>query len=216
MHKYFIKTPSLVKNFFPHYIWSLPATNSEVYLSFDDGPHAQITPWVLDELKKYNAKASFFCIGKNVLQNPLVYERILAEGHAVGNHTQNHLNGWKVTEGEYMNDIKEASKYIETNLFRPPYGRIKQCHFKKLNEAMGRDSKIIMWDVLSADFDQKTSPEECLLNVTKNVAAGSIIVFHDSVKAFPNLEYALPKVLGFLTDKNFGFKKIELANSTKK
>ncbi len=216
MHKYFIKTPWLIKKMFRHYIWSLPAPNNEVYLSFDDGPHAQITPWVLDELKKYNAKASFFCIGKNVLQNPRLYERILAEGHAVGNHTQNHLNGWKVTEEEYLNDIKEASKYIETNLFRPPYGRIKQSQVKNLGCAIGTRPKIIMWNVLSADFDQKIAPEECLQNVIQNVAAGSIIVFHDSVKAFPNLEYALPKVLRFFYDKSLVCKKIELENSTKK
>ncbi len=216
MHKYFIKTPWLVKKIFPHYVWSFPAKNNEVYLSFDDGPHAQITPWVLDQLKKYNAKASFFCIGKNVLQNPLVYERILTEGHAVGNHTQNHLNGWKVTEEEYLKDIKEASKTIETNLFRPPYGRINQNHLKNLNSAMGVDSKIIMWDVLSADFDQKTLPEDCLKNVIKNVEAGSIIVFHDSEKAYHSLNYALPKVLQFLNDKSFVCKEIKLENSTKK
>src|SRR5688500_16977836 len=115
MHKYFIKTPWLVKKLFPNYMWTLPSTNREVYLTFDDGQHKEITPWVLNELKQYNALASFFCIGKNVLQNPDVYQNILAQGHAVGNHTQNHLNGWKVNANEYINDIKEASKNIESN-----------------------------------------------------------------------------------------------------
>ena len=209
MHKYFIKTPWLVKKLFPNYTWSLPSTNREVYLTFDDGPHKEITPWVLNELKQYNALASFFCIGKNVLQNPDVYQNILAQGHAVGNHTQNHLNGWKVNANEYINDIKEASKNIETNLFRPPYGRIKQKHLKGINAVMNNQCKIIMWDVLSGDFDRNISKEKCLQNVIENVEAGSIVVFHDSEKAYPNLKYVLPKVLQYLTDNKYSCSKIE-------
>jgi peptidoglycan/xylan/chitin deacetylase (PgdA/CDA1 family) len=213
MHQYFIKTPWLVKKLFPHYIWSLPSTNREVYLTFDDGPHIEITPWVLNQLRQYNALASFFCIGKNVLGNPGVYKNILDGGHAVGNHTQNHLNGWKVNANDYLADIKEASKNIETNLFRPPYGRIKQKHLKGINAVMNHQSKIIMWDVLSADFDQNISKEQCLQNVIKNVEAGSIIVFHDSEKAYPNLKYVLPKVLQYLAENNFSCSKIELATT---
>lgn len=209
MHKYFIKTPWLVKKIFPNYMWTLPSTNREVYLTFDDGPHKEITPWVLNELKQYNALASFFCIGKNVLQNPDVYQNILAQGHAVGNHTQNHLNGWKVNANEYINDIKEASKNIESNLFRPPYGRIKQKHLKGINAVMNNQCKIIMWDVLSGDFDRNISKEKCLQNVIENVEAGSIVVFHDSEKAYPNLKYVLPKVLQYLTDNKYSCSKIE-------
>jgi peptidoglycan/xylan/chitin deacetylase (PgdA/CDA1 family) len=209
MHHYFIKTPWIVKKIFPKYVWSMPADNNAVYLTFDDGPHPQITSWVLDELKKYDAKASFFCIGKNVAEHPAVYNRIINEGHAVGNHTYTHLNGWKVSGQQYLHDINKASQYISTTLFRPPYGRIRREHFHKLNKAMQKDSKIIMWDVLSADFDVNISPEKCLNNVLLNTTAGSIIVFHDSEKAYQNLVYTLPRVMQLLHEKECLFKKLE-------
>ncbi len=209
MRKYFIKTPWIVKKIFPNYIWNMPANDNAVYLSFDDGPHPRITSWVLDELKKYNAKASFFCIGKNVVEHPDIYHRIISEGHAVGNHTHNHLNGWKVSDQEYVQDINKAAKHISTNLFRPPYGRIRGKQFNKLNKAMEKDTKIIMWDVLSADFDIAVSPEQCLKNVLSNTKAGSIIVFHNSEKAYINLRYALPIVMQLLNEKKCLFKKIE-------
>ena len=187
----------------------MPRYDNAVYLSFDDGPHPRITSWVLDELKKYNAKASFFCIGKNVVEHPDIYHRIISEGHAVGNHTHNHLNGWKVSDQEYVQDINKAAKHISTNLFRPPYGRIRGKQFNKLNKAMEKDTKIIMWDVLSADFDIAVSPEQCLKNVMSNTKAGSIIVFHNSEKAYINLRYALPIVMQLLNEKKCLFKKIE-------
>jgi peptidoglycan/xylan/chitin deacetylase (PgdA/CDA1 family) len=211
MHKYFIKTPWLAKKFFSSYIWSLPPYDNEVYLSFDDGPHPTITPWVLEELKKYNAKASFFCIGNNVEKYADVYERILNEGHATGNHTYHHLNGWKTEDKKYLADISSASQVIKSNLFRPPYGRIKNSQAKKIPDALQRsNAKIIMWDVLSADFDSAFSPEQCLTNVLANVSAGSIVVFHDSDKAFANLKYVLPKTLAALDKEGFVFKKIQL------
>jgi len=209
MHNYFIKTPWWLKKIFPQYTWSLNGINNEVYLTFDDGPHATITPWILDELKKHNAKASFFCIGKNVVQHPEIYQRILREGHAVGNHTHNHLNGWKVTAADYMEDIKEASIYIESGLFRPPYGRITQKQFRCLKDVMNSKVKVILWDVLSADFDQSITPERCLAHVCKNVTSGSVIVFHDSEKASRNIYYALPRTLEFLISKGYRCKKIE-------
>ena len=208
MHKYFIKTPWLVKKLFPKYVWSLPAANDEVYLTFDDGPHPQITPWVLEQLRAYDAKASFFCIGKNVNLYPAVYKQILAEGHAVGNHTQNHLNGWKVPPADYIANIKEAATCIQSSLFRPPYGRIKRKHLASLHTAMGTQAKVIMWDVLSADFDTSITPEQCADNVLKHTQAGSIIVFHDSEKAFKNLQYALPVVLQSLTERGLHFKAL--------
>lgn len=151
-----------------------------IYLTFDDGPHPVATPFVLDTLKKYNAKATFFCIGKNVAQHPDIYKRILLEGHTTGNHTHNHLNGSKNSNEEYIANIKEAKKYIDSNLFRPPYGRITGFQVKLLNRAFN----IIMWDVLSADFDIHLSPEKCSRNVIKSAREGSIVVFHDSEKAF--------------------------------
>jgi peptidoglycan/xylan/chitin deacetylase (PgdA/CDA1 family) len=208
MHKYFIKTPWLVKKLYSQYVWSLPNTNNEVYLTFDDGPHPQITPWVLSQLSAYQAKATFFCIGKNVELYPEVYQQLIAEGHAVGNHTQNHLNGWKVPTATYMQNIKEAAATIQTPLFRPPYGRMKRKHLSFLDKAMNTKAKVIMWDVLSADFDITLSKEQCADNVLKHAKAGSIIVFHDSEKAFPNLQYALPKVLSSLNAQGLRFKAL--------
>jgi len=211
MRKYFIKTPWIVKKIFPNYIWNMPSKDNAVYLTFDDGPHPHITSWVLDELKKYDAKASFFCIGKNVVEHPGIYHRILKEGHAVGNHTQNHLNGWIVSDLEYMHDVNEAANHIFSDLFRPPYGRIRAKQFYRLNRAMKKEAKLIMWDVLSADFDAAISPEQCLRNVMLNTTPGSIVVFHDSEKACTNLVYALPLVMQLLNKKKCLFKKIEFS-----
>lgn len=209
MHRYFIKTPWIVKKVFPDYVWSLPADGKEVYLTFDDGPHPQITPWVLDELKRYEALATFFCIGKNVEAHGDVYGRILREGHSVGNHTQNHLNGWRTDTKEYMDDVARAAKLIQSNLFRPPYGKIRAGQAKLIAGAMGVErSGIIMWDVLSGDFDKDFSPEQCLDNVLKNVRPGSVVVMHDSGKAERNLKYILPSILSGLSSAGYGFRRI--------
>jgi peptidoglycan/xylan/chitin deacetylase (PgdA/CDA1 family) len=208
MHNYFIKTPWLVKKLYPNYVWNLPATNQEVYLTFDDGPHPQITPWVLEQLRSYNAKATFFCIGKNVVAYPQVYAQLLAEGHAVGNHTHNHLNGWKVPATTYIENVKAAAAHINSSLFRPPYGRIKRRHLPALHEAMHTNAKVIMWDVLSADFDVTITKEQCAANVLKHTHPGSIVVFHDSEKAFTNLQYALPLVLEQLARRGVRFEAL--------
>jgi peptidoglycan/xylan/chitin deacetylase (PgdA/CDA1 family) len=211
MHRYFIKTPWIAKKFFPGYIWDLPAEDQSVYLTFDDGPHPVITPWVLDQLKEYSAEATFFCIGNNVQQFPEVYNRILEEGHAVGNHSFRHLNGWKTEEEEYLDDISKATEFIDSKLFRPPYGRIRQAQARKVPEAMKHaDAKIIMWDVLSADFDDGFTDEGCYNNVVEHTVAGSIIVFHDSEKAYGKLKKVLPKVLQHLSTSGFHFKKIKI------
>ncbi|MGZ5189992.1 MAG: polysaccharide deacetylase family protein [Flavisolibacter sp.] len=211
MHRYFIKTPWFVKLFFPSYIWNLPADENAVYLTFDDGPHPTVTPWVLEQLKLFDAQATFFCIGKNVEEHKDVYKMILDAGHATGNHTYTHMNGWKTENEKYLNDVAAGAKLVKTNLFRPPYGRIRSKQADQISSVSSiPDSKIIMWDVLSADFDTSFSPQQCLFNVISNVTSGSIIVFHDSEKAFSNLEYALPSTLNFLKEKGFKMKKIEL------
>lgn len=203
---YFVKTPWWLKKIYPNRVWNIDTKEKIIYLTFDDGPHPVATPFVLDELKKYHAKATFFCIGKNVVSYTEIYKRILNEGHQVANHTQNHLNGWKTKTAIYMADIAEASKHIESNLFRPPYGRIKAEQAKGIKEATNKESaKIVMWDVLSGDFDESLSKEKCLKNVIDNATDGSIVVFHDSEKAFSRLEYVLPLVLQFFDEKGYNF-----------
>jgi peptidoglycan-N-acetylglucosamine deacetylase len=207
--RYFIKTPWLLKKMYSSYIWNIQTKEKILYLTFDDGPHPAATPFVLDELNKYQAKATFFCIGKNVLSGPAIYKRILDEGHAVGNHTQHHLNGWKTKDNVYLEDVAEAAKYIDSNLFRPPYGRIRTFQAKNIHHVIKNPgAKIIMWSVLSADFDPGVSKEECLQHVILNSTKGSIIVFHDSEKAFPRLEYALPAILKFFVEKGFRFESL--------
>jgi peptidoglycan/xylan/chitin deacetylase (PgdA/CDA1 family) len=187
----------------------MPPDENSIYLTFDDGPHPTITPGVLDELKKYDAKATFFCIGKNVQLHNDIYKRIIVEGHAVGNHTQHHLNGWKVDTQVYLDDVAQAANYISTDLFRPPYGRIKREQALQISKAMNiATARIIMWDVLSADFDNTISKEECLQNVLRNISAGSVVVFHDSEKAERNMKYVFPKVLQLLSEKGSLFKSI--------
>ena len=210
MSFYWIKTNSLIKKLFSQYIWDLPNTEKKVYLTFDDGPTPEITEWVLEQLELHNAKATFFCIGKNIEANPSIFEKLLQRRHSIGNHTFNHLNGWKTTAEDYSTNISLCADSIknhsieinnpQSKLFRPPYGKIKSIQAKKLKR---QGYKIIMWDVLSADFDQTITKERCLKNVVSNIKPGSIIVFHDSVKAFKNLEYTLPKVLKYLDENNF-------------
>src|SRR6185369_9871930 len=173
---YFVKTPWLIRTIYSFYTWRIATSEKNLFLSFDDGPHPEATVFVLNELKKYEALATFFCIGKNVLAYPDIYKRILDEGHSVGNHTQNHLNGWKTPNDIYMKDIAEAANHIDSNLFRPPYGRISLFQAKNLRAAMkGRKVKVIMWDVLSADFDSGITNEDCLQNVVFHSRPGSII-----------------------------------------
>ena len=206
---YFVKTPGWLKKIYDSYIWSIPVNKKIVYLTFDDGPHPQATPLVLKLLKQYNAQATFFCIGKNVVEHPDIYNQIVSEGHSVGNHTYNHLNGWKTANEEYMKDIALASQHINSHLFRPPYGRITSFQAKNLKAVMkGTDPKVVMWDVLSGDFDIDITSEDCLSNVVLSSVPGSIIVFHDSQKAYLKLQYALPKVLEFFTEKGYSFKSI--------
>jgi peptidoglycan/xylan/chitin deacetylase (PgdA/CDA1 family) len=187
-------------------VWSIPANEKELYLTFDDGPHETATPFALDQLKHYNAKATFFCLGKNVKTSRGIYNRIISEGHAVGNHTFNHLDGWKTKNDLYMNDVMEAAKYIDSKLFRPPYGKISPLAAKMLRKKL--NYKIIMWDILSADFDAKLSPQKCAENVILNAKPGSIIVFHDSTKAWERMSYSLPRILDHFSGSGYSFKRI--------
>jgi peptidoglycan-N-acetylglucosamine deacetylase len=209
---YFVKPPLLLKKIYKDCVWHIDAEDDVIYLTFDDGPHPMVTPFVLDLLKQHKAKATFFCIGKNVQQQPKLYERILAEGHRVGNHTFNHLNGWKTSDENYIDDIVMANKYIDSNLFRPPYGRITKFQEQILSsdEVGKKRFHIIMWDVLSGDFDTSISAEKCTTNVLKYAQKGSIVTFHDSEKAFPRMKVALAEILKFFIEKGFRFEAIPL------
>jgi peptidoglycan/xylan/chitin deacetylase (PgdA/CDA1 family) len=209
MMSYWVKTPKWLTKLFPVGLtWSMPQeSNPAVYLTFDDGPHPQITPFVLEQLNKYNAKATFFCIGKNVAEHPAVYEQIIKQGHTSGNHTHDHQNGWKTTTHAYLKSILKAAGLIKARSFRPPYGRIKISQVNKLYNAHP-SWKIYMWDVLSGDFDKDITPEKCADNVISNIEPGSIVVFHDSEKAWDRMRYALPKVLEYCTQKNWQIKAL--------
>jgi peptidoglycan/xylan/chitin deacetylase (PgdA/CDA1 family) len=210
---FWVKTNRFIKTIFPNYIWEIPNKEKKVYLTFDDGPIPEITEWTLAQLKKHNAKATFFCIGENIQKHPEVFQKIISENHAIGNHTFNHLKGWETSFEEYIKNTKKCSETMvnfklqtpNSKLFRPPYGKIKPSQAKALRKL---GYKIIMWDIISMDFDQTISPEKCLDNVLKNIESGSIIVFHDSVKAWKNMEYVLPKTLKFLNEKGFVCEKI--------
>lgn len=210
---YLVNTNWLLKKIYRQCIWDLPTKEKVLYLTFDDGPHPIATPYVLQCLKEYQAKATFFCIGKNVVDHPEIYRQILDQGHKVGNHTHNHYNGWKVTDKEYFDNILLAANHIHSNLFRPPYGKITMFQAKHLSKVnpfgdIEHTFKLIMWTVLSGDFDTKINGNEVSLNVINNAKEGSIVVFHDSEKAYPRLQHALPKVLEHFSKKGYRFEII--------
>jgi peptidoglycan-N-acetylglucosamine deacetylase len=209
---YLITPPWWLRALYPSLTWQVKKPGKTIYLTFDDGPHEMATPFVLNQLQQYNAKASFFCIGKNVAAYPAIYDRILNEGHTTGNHTYNHVNGWKVGDDEYLKEIEQASTLIKSNLFRPPYGRIKRSQLKKF-KIQNSTFKIIMWSVLSGDFDTNLTPEACLANVLHHSKPGSIIVFHDSSKAWERMQYALPKVLEHFSKKGYTFSALPHTNN---
>lgn len=205
-----IKTPIVAKKLFSNYIWDIPTNEKVVYLTFDDGPTPEITNWVLNTLKQYQAKATFFCIGNNIENHPEIFQDIFNDGHSIGNHTNNHIRGWKTNSKAYLNNVSDAEEIIKkqassTNLFRPPYGQITPKQGKNLIEL---GYKIIMWDVLSFDWDKNITPETCLNNVISKTTNGSIIVFHDSIKASKNMQYALPKILEYFSNKEYQFKAL--------
>ncbi len=196
---YFVKTPSIIKPLGRDFLWNYPRDKKELYLTFDDGPTPGVTEQVLDMLKAYDAKATFFCIGKNVEQHPELFRRLKDEGHTVGNHSFSHPDGWKSCTFSYAKDVLKANEQIQSALFRPPYGHITLGQSSLLKKKF----RIVMWDVLSGDFDQIISKEKCLSNVIKNVQNGSIVVFHDSMRASANMLYAVERSLKYFMDEGY-------------
>lgn len=210
------KMPSFVKKFYPNYVWDLfpekkRSSEKVLYLTFDDGPVPEATEFVLEELDKFNAKATFFCIGDNVERHPEIFKQVVNQGHSIGNHTQHHLEGWKTDTSVYIDNIQIAESFIKdhnsSKLFRPPYGRIKRQQGKQL---IALDYKIIMWDVVAKDWRQDVSEKSCLANIVNNTSNRSIIVMHDSLKALNNVRYALPKLLEYFGDRGYRFERIDL------
>lgn len=204
MRTYSAKTLQWIQWFFRSITWRIPTTEKVIYLTFDDGPIPEVTPWVLETLAIFNAKATFFCIGDNVRKYPNIYKQILAKKHRVGNHTFNHLNGWRTWNKNYLANIDKCSEYVTSTLFRPPYGKLKPSQTRQIR----KEYQVVLWDVLSGDFDAEITSEMCLENVIKNATKGSIIVFHDSLKAEKHLRYVLPKVLEFYSKKDFRFETL--------
>lgn len=185
-------------------IWDIPGKSGKIYLTFDDGPIPEITPKVLDILERYKAKATFFCVGENVTKHPGVYQQILDAGHATGNHTYHHLNGWETPVEEYISDVDKCSTLVNSSLFRPPHGRIRRSVIKHLR----KEYQIVMWSVLTGDYDKTLTPEKVLKNAIDHTTDGSIVVFHDSLKAEDNLFYALPRFLEHFSKKGCIFESI--------
>lgn len=206
---YIIKTPRLVKKLFPTYLWNKSRSMPNVYITFDDGPIPVVTPYILDLLAKHDMQGTFFCVGDNVRKHPMIYDRLISEGHTVGNHSYSHLSGWSSEVEDYLNDIALCSSFVESNLFRPPYGRLKPQQAQSLRGKY----KIVMWDILSGDFDINISAEQCYQNVIQNIKAGSIIVFHDNIKSFSTLKEVLPRVIQYCIDQ--GWTSRALANGVK-
>ena len=203
-----LKKEHIAAKVFRDLSWHFTGKDNELFLTFDDGPTPEITQWVLSCLKEFDAKATFFCIGKNVKKYPELYKQILDEGHSVGNHTQNHNKGWFTRNKGYVQGVRKAAEVIDSNLFRPPYGKIRTKQIALLK----KDFKIIMWDVLTKDYDRKLDKEKCLKHALDHTESGSIIVFHDTLKAEKNLKYVLPQFIKHFSDLGYIFNPIEFKN----
>lgn len=201
------RTPKILQKIYPSLTWEFPTDEKEIRLTFDDGPIPEVTEFVLETLQKYNAKATFFCIGNNIKKHPAVFQKILADGHSIGNHTMHHLKGWKTQNHKYLEDVNDCEKEIEKyylsqnkKIFRPPYGRITRSQIASLS-----DFEIIMWTVLSQDYRQALSTERCLNETIRATKPGSIVLFHDSLKAEKNLTFVLPRFLETLSMSGYKF-----------
>ncbi|TLV03689.1 polysaccharide deacetylase family protein [Dyadobacter luticola] len=202
------QSPFWLKAIFPDFVWRVPTKEKKLFITFDDGPIPDITEWVLSTLEQFQAKATFFCIGDNVRKHPQIFRKLLEGGHAIGNHTFNHLNGWKSENNTYLDNIEKCTRQLDfaTKLFRPPYGRIK----KSQSKIVRADKQIIMWDVLSGDFSQNLTPEICLKKTIEYTRPGSIILFHDSLKASKNMQYTLPRFLDHYAQKGYAFEALPM------
>jgi len=202
MFKYII--PHLFHWIFPNYTWKVKTTKKVVYFTFDDGPHPKITPWVLEQLTVYNAKATFFMVGENIVKHPDIFEQVKQQGHQIGNHTFNHLKGWEINNDNYFKNVERCQELTKTNLFRPPYGRINYSQAKHISQT----HQIVMWNRLSRDYDINLNIEESLKAMKLLPANGAIFVFHDSEKAFKNLIIILPQLLEFYQKEGYEFLSI--------
>ncbi len=200
-----LRPPQIIRRIYPDLVWEIDDPES-IFLTFDDGPTPGITEWILSTLHKYNAKATFFVLGKNAEMYPDLYERIIAAGHKIGNHTYSHQKGWGMSLERYVEDVDFANDTLNTDLFRPPYGQITPSQSRLL----GQRFKLIMWSIISRDYNHKLSREKCFLNVAKYLEGGSIVVFHDSEKSFKNMSYALPKVLKLARERGLKCKAIDI------
>ncbi|MDP1799787.1 MAG: polysaccharide deacetylase family protein [Bacteroidota bacterium] len=200
-----IQPKSFLKLIYPKAVWKINTIEKIIYLTFDDGPIPGLTEWVLDELKKFDAKATFFCVGSNILKNPDIFERIKQEGHMVANHTMYHPRGFKTESLNYINEAEDCRKIVKNDLFRPPYGQLKRSQYKAL---LDKGFKIIFWDVISYDYE-KISEKACANNVILNTKPGSIVLFHDNYKAEKNLRYSLPLYLKHFAHLHYKFNVIE-------
>ena len=200
---YLIKTPSVIQKLFPNFYWKVetPKGDSVIYLTFDDGPIPQVTPWIQEQLAIFNAKATFFCVGNNARRYPELMEATLAARHTIGNHTMHHLDGWKSENVPYFHDVRHCALQVKSSLFRPPYGRLKPAQAQFLT----RHYEVVMWDVLSGDFDPELSADDCFNNVVRNARSGSIVVFHDSLKAEETVRAVLPRLLKHYADLGHRF-----------
>ena len=199
-----VKTPAIIEKMFPSIIWNKDRNEKNLYLTFDDGPYEGISPFILDELKKYNAQATFFYLGSQIEKHPRLIRRCLKENHKIGNHTYSHLNGWSTKNSNYFEDIEKSNKLIKSELFRPPYGRIKPSQLKKLKQHY----KVVMWDVFSWDFDKNTNSEKCFENILNNTKNGSILVLHENKNSAENVKQVLPKLLSHYSSLGYTFKTL--------
>jgi peptidoglycan/xylan/chitin deacetylase (PgdA/CDA1 family) len=199
------RPPKLLQNLLPQCYWNLPNKQNKIYLTFDDGPTPEVLPLILKTLDTYKVPATFFCVGENMQKHPDLVKEMLKRNHVIGNHTFNHISGWRTKNVDYFENVEACQKVYKSKLFRPPYGRLRASQANELR----RKYKIIMWNVLSYDYDKKVLPEICFRNVIDATKSGSVIVFHDNVKALKNLEYALPRSIDFLLKKDFVFDVIK-------
>lgn len=198
------RIPRIIHTLFNGFLWRIPGDGKDLYLTFDDGPTPEVTPWVLDTLAQYDAKATFFCLGRNCASHPDILERIRGEGHGVGNHTWDHPRGRSTPVRTYYRSYLRCQQLTCTDLFRPPYGSIGRAQFR----ALSKRTRIVMWDVLSGDFDTRIDGSTCLANVLGKASPGSIVVFHDSLKASERLRYALPRTLEHFSGSGFRFRAL--------